>query len=98
MLVDIMDQRIVGFELFSKHPGKDQQIIADRRINIVERVFYGGHDPILARTGLSRSTIYKYIAEGVFPRSISLGYRSVGWVESEVNDWILARIEFKRLA
>lgn len=48
---------------------------------------------VVSKTGLSRSTIYKYIAEGVFPRSVSLGYRSVGWVESEVVDWILARIE-----
>lgn len=44
-------------------------------------------------TGLGRSTIYKYIAEGSFPKSVSLGDRCVGWVESEVQDWILVRIE-----
>ena len=44
-------------------------------------------------TGLGRSTIYKYIGEGSFPKPVSLGDRCVGWVESEVHDWILARIE-----
>lgn len=49
-------------------------------------------------TGLARSTIYKYIAEGTFPKPVSLGERSVGWVEKEVHDWILARIEERDLA
>ena len=44
-------------------------------------------------TGLGRSTIYKYIAEGHFPKSVSLGGRAVGWIESEVQDWIMARIK-----
>jgi len=43
-------------------------------------------------TGLGRSTIYKYIAEGSFPKPISLGDRCVGWLESEIYDWILARV------
>ncbi|WP_339461117.1 helix-turn-helix transcriptional regulator [Pseudomonas sp. EA_105y_Pfl2_R69] len=49
-------------------------------------------------TGLARSTIYKYIGEGTFPKSVSLGDRCVGWVESEVQEWILARIEARDLA
>lgn len=48
-------------------------------------------------TGLGRSTIYKYIDEGTFPRSVSLGDRAVAWIESEVMDWILARIEARDL-
>ena len=43
-------------------------------------------------TGLGRSTIYKYVAEGSFPKPISLGDRCVGWLESEIYDWILARV------
>lgn len=43
-------------------------------------------------TGLARSTVYKYIAEGIFPKPIPLGGRSVGWVESEVFAWIQARV------
>lgn len=44
-------------------------------------------------TGLGRSTVYKYIAEGLFPKPIPLGERAVGWLESEVTDWIKARIK-----
>lgn len=48
---------------------------------------------VLDTTGLSRSSLYKYIADGDFPKPVALGERCVGWVESEVHDWILARIE-----
>ncbi|BDM24927.1 Predicted transcriptional regulator [Pseudomonas putida] len=53
---------------------------------------------VIDSTGLARSTIYKYMAEGNFPRPLSLGDRCVGWVDSEVHDWILARIEERDLA
>ncbi|MBA1300145.1 AlpA family transcriptional regulator [Pseudomonas carnis] len=53
---------------------------------------------VMDSTGLARSTIYKYIGEGTFPKPVSLGERCVGWVESEVHDWILARIEERDLA
>jgi len=48
---------------------------------------------VMDYTGLARSTIYKYIAEGTFPRPVSLGSRAAAWVESEVQEWILTRIE-----
>lgn len=48
---------------------------------------------VLASTGLARSTVYKYVGEGSFPKPVSLGDRAVGWVESEVQEWVLARIE-----
>ncbi|MCS6178916.1 helix-turn-helix transcriptional regulator [Shewanella baltica] len=47
---------------------------------------------VIGCTGLSRSTIYKYIDEGIFPKSVSLGDRAVAWVESEIQEWILERI------
>lgn len=50
-----------------------------------------------ARTGLSRSTIYARIAEGSFPSPINLGDgRAVGWLESEINEWVQSRIEQSR--
>ena len=49
-------------------------------------------------TGLGRSTIYKYIEDGTFPKSVSLGERAVAWVESEVMGWVMARIEARDLA
>lgn len=48
------------------------------------------------RTGLSRSTIYLRMSEGCFPLPISLGGRAVGWIESEVNDWIDQQIDTSR--
>lgn len=48
---------------------------------------------VMASTGLSRATIYRYMASDRFPESVSLGERSVAWVESEVEEWILTRIE-----
>jgi len=48
---------------------------------------------VIDTTGLARSTIYKYVAEGRFPAPIALSERCSGWVLSEVEDWILAKIE-----
>ncbi|PAU77056.1 AlpA family transcriptional regulator [Halovibrio salipaludis] len=48
---------------------------------------------VMEFTGLARSTIYKYVEAGTFPQPVPLGGRSVGWVEQEVEEWVLARIE-----
>ena len=50
---------------------------------------------ILASTGLSRSTIYLRIAQGVFTKPVSLGGRAVGWPASEVATLNAARIAGK---
>ncbi|MGR5151297.1 AlpA family transcriptional regulator [Photobacterium swingsii] len=39
-------------------------------------------------TGLGRSSIYNFMAEGSFPKSVPLGGRAVAWVESEVFEWM----------
>ena len=44
------------------------------------------------RTGLSRSTLYQYIKDGDFPKPVRLGLRAVGWLESDISDWIAARV------
>ena len=51
---------------------------------------------VLARTGLSRSTIYVRLEQGRFPRPVSLGGRAVGWIEAEVDDWTRERIDESR--
>jgi prophage regulatory protein len=50
---------------------------------------------VRASTGLSRSTIYLRIAQGVFPRPVRLGGRAVGWPASEVASINAARIAGK---
>lgn len=51
---------------------------------------------VKARTGLSRSTIYLRMAQGTFPKQISLGSRAVGWLESEIDAWVDSRIKESR--
>lgn len=43
---------------------------------------------VLARTGLSRSTIYRKIIEGTFPPQIRISVNGAGWRESELDRWI----------
>lgn len=50
------------------------------------------------RTGLSRSSIYLRISQGRFPKPVSLGERAVGWLESEITEWLNRRIEASRQA
>lgn len=47
-------------------------------------------------TGLCRSSIYQMEAEGRFPRRVKIGARSVGWIESEMQNWLRQRIESSR--
>lgn len=47
-------------------------------------------------TGLSRSTIYLRMVNNEFPRPISLGGRSVGWLEEDVNEWLEQKIKASR--
>jgi len=43
---------------------------------------------VMAATGLSRSTLYAFIADGKFPKQVSLGPRCVGWRQVDVDRWI----------
>ncbi|CDH07746.1 conserved hypothetical protein [Xenorhabdus bovienii str. oregonense] len=47
---------------------------------------------VCRRTGLGKSTIYKYISEGKFPKQIKVGSHASAFVESEVDTWINRRI------
>ena len=51
---------------------------------------------VCGRTGLSRSTIYNRIAEGTFPKPVSLGSRAVGWIEAEIQHWLESKIKASR--
>lgn len=45
------------------------------------------------RTGVSTSTIYRWMKAGKFPRSHSLGGYIAAWSEAEVDAWIAASIK-----
>ena len=43
---------------------------------------------VLDRTGLSRSTIYRKMAEGTFPPQLKIGVHGAGWHESAIDRWV----------
>lgn len=43
---------------------------------------------VLDRTGLSRSTLYRKIENGTFPRQVRISTRCAGWRESAINAWM----------
>lgn len=47
---------------------------------------------VMELTALSRSSVYKFMNDDKFPKSVSLGDRAVAWVESEVHDWMNERL------
>ena len=51
---------------------------------------------VLQRVGISRAQLYSLMGEGLFPRNFSLcgpGGRAVGWLESDIDDWVASRVE-----
>ena len=58
---------------------------------------------VLSRTGYGRTSIYRKMEDGSFPKSIKLGgppldpsafdSRAVAWIEDDVDQWIESRIE-----
>ncbi|WRT94636.1 AlpA family phage regulatory protein [Novosphingobium sp. RL4] len=43
---------------------------------------------VLDRTGLTRSTLYRKIHEGTFPRQIRIAARCSGWRERDIVEWL----------
>jgi prophage regulatory protein len=51
---------------------------------------------VLRRLGVSRSTLYKLIQEGKFATPVKLGPRSVGWLTTDADEFIAARVRASR--
>lgn len=45
-------------------------------------------DTVLDRTGLSRSTLYRKMQDGTFPKQMRIASRCAGWRESAVEEWM----------
>lgn len=43
---------------------------------------------VLARTGLSRATVYRKMRDGTFPSSLKVSIHGTGWHESAIDRWI----------
>jgi prophage regulatory protein len=46
---------------------------------------------VIKLTGLGRSTIYRWIAEGTFPPPVRLGPRAIAWRWSDLELWMQLR-------
>ncbi len=46
---------------------------------------------VMARTGLSRVTIWRRVRAGTFPAPRELGKNSIGWPASEITAWLANR-------
>ena len=62
---------------------------------------------VLSRTGYGRTSIYRKMEDGSFPRCIKLGgpledynafdSRAIAWIEDEVEQWMATRIKERDL-
>ena len=50
-----------------------------------------GLKTVVAKTGLSRSTLYAYVSIGLFPKQRRLGVRRIAWLASDVRSWMASR-------
>ncbi|MDV6316235.1 AlpA family transcriptional regulator [Idiomarina sp. HP20-50] len=48
------------------------------------------------RVGLGRTSIYKLIGEGKFPKPVHVLGRNVAWIDSEIDEWMMDRIDHER--
>jgi prophage regulatory protein len=46
---------------------------------------------VIEKTGYSATSLWRKEKAGDFPRRKQLGPNRIGWVEEEVNDWIVSR-------
>lgn len=46
---------------------------------------------VMKKTTLSRMTIWRYIQDGNFPKSIKLGPQRIAWIEDDIDKWINER-------
>ncbi len=48
------------------------------------------HD-LVERLGISRATVYRWEKDGLLPPRRQIGPNAVGWLEDEIDDFILER-------
>lgn len=53
---------------------------------------------VLERTGLSKPTVYRRVANDTFPPAIALGPKMVAWRESEIEAWMQDPTGWKKVA
>jgi len=89
--------------------GKNQPSVQDSK-NMWEAESYLVERPVrilrlrevIRKTGIARSTIYDWLNhkstryDPDFPKPVVLGKQSVGWLESELDEWIFRKVGMSR--
>jgi prophage regulatory protein len=65
--------------------------VAAKVAKVHERPIIERLPAVLGRTGMPKSSLYKQIAKGEFPRPVKLGKRAVGWLSTSIDEWIRTR-------
>ncbi|EIE5864604.1 AlpA family phage regulatory protein [Vibrio sp. 10N.222.49.A3] len=48
---------------------------------------------VMDKTTLCRSSIYNLIKAGEFPKNVTVMGKRKAWLESDVEDWMMSKIE-----
>ncbi len=62
------------------------QKIITNRANDLSKI-----DEVIQRSGLSKTTIYRNIKDGMFPAPVKIGKRAVAWRTEELEEWLRNR-------
>ncbi|MEO1167905.1 MAG: AlpA family transcriptional regulator [Pseudomonadota bacterium] len=65
----------------------DEELRDPRRVTRLIRL-----PEVMSRVGLGRSTIYRWMSEGKFPKPVQLGGHAVAWACDEVDEWVADKL------
>ena len=51
---------------------------------------------VCKKTGIGRSTIYRMMQHGEFPKPIKLGKKISGWLEEDIDQWLREQAELSK--
>lgn len=77
VLGQVTEHQIAPATLAASSSGQDDQILRAKEVQ--------------AMTGLSRTTLWRYEKDGLFPARLNLGVGAVGWLKSDVVTWMNQR-------
>lgn len=83
-------QKAIGTRYADAHPLRREADMSTVKHSVIRL------PGVIAKTGLSRSSIYAAIGKNEFPASITLGARAVGWLEADIDAWLESRIRCSR--
>lgn len=52
---------------------------------------------VLARVPISKSSLDRWVAAGLFPTPVKVGPRAIAWLETDISAWEAARYAARRI-